>query len=88
MSGCSTKSGTYAVAGNPTIGSGQYCWCKATGYKANGSSEVKGPLSALSWVFDYDYGSVANCARGCAGACTNSAGNRSAYRGALFAPAN
>ena len=37
MSGCSTTNGTYAVAGNPTIGSGQYCWCKATGYKANGS---------------------------------------------------
>ena len=85
MSGCSTMSGTYATAGNPTIGSGQYCWCKATGYKATGSSEIKGPLSALSWVFNSDNGSVASCARYCARHCINAAGNHSAFRGALFA---
>ncbi|MBQ9540449.1 MAG: InlB B-repeat-containing protein, partial [Alphaproteobacteria bacterium] len=86
MSGCSTTSGTYATAGNPTIGSGQYCWCKATGYKANGSSEVSGPLSALSWVFRSDRGSVANCAQYCAAYCAHYAEYYSAFRGALFAP--
>ncbi|MBQ6012022.1 MAG: hypothetical protein IJL23_02770, partial [Alphaproteobacteria bacterium] len=74
--------------GNPTIGSRQYCWCKATGYKANGSSEISGPLSALSWVFSTDYGSVANCARNCANGCAHGAGRNSAFRRALFAPAN
>ncbi len=87
MSGCSTTDGTYATAGNPTIGSGKYCWCKATGYKANGSSEVKGPLSALSWVFSYGSGSVMYCARDCAKRCVTIAGTYSEFRGALFAPA-
>ena len=84
MSGCSTTSGAYATSGNPTIGSGQYCWCKATGYKANGSSEVKGPLSALSWVLYNDYGSVADCAQYCATGCAHRAEYYSAFRGALF----
>ena len=85
MSGCSTTSGTWGQPGNPTIGSGQYCWCKATGYKATGSNEIKGPLSALSWVYYYDDGSVASCARDCANDCAFGAELRSAFRGALFA---
>ena len=87
MSGCSTTDGTFATAGNPTIGSGQYCWCKATGYKANGSSEVKGPSSALSWVFLIRViGSASGCARFCARNCAVSAGDDSAFRDALVAP--
>jgi hypothetical protein len=86
MAGCSTTSGTYAKPGNPTIGSGQYCWCKATGYKPNGSNIVNGPLSALSWVFYGDYGSVASCALRCAAGCAARAYYDSAVRGALFAP--
>ena len=86
MSGCSATSGTYAVAGNPTIGSGQYCWCKATGYKATGSSEVSGPLSALSWVFSVGNYSAAYCARICAHDCADRAEYYSAFRDTLFAP--
>ena len=85
MSGCSTTSGTFATSGNPTIGSGQYCWCKATGYKATGSNEIKGPLSALSWVFHHDRGSASSCAQRCAYFCAAGAEAGSAFRGALFA---
>ena len=88
MAGCSIVSGTWAQLGNPTIGSGQYCWCKATGYKPNGSNIVNGPLSALSWVFYNDRGSVASCAVNCATNCAASAERNSAFRGALFTPAS
>ena len=88
MSGCSATSGSFTQSGNPVIGDGQYCWCKATGYKATGSNEVKGPLSALSWVFYNDSGSVASCARLCARRCASGAANDSAFRVALLAPAN
>ena len=85
MAGCSTTSGTYAQPGTPTIGTGQYCWCKATGYKSTNASVISGPLSALSWVFRGDYGSAALCARFCATLCAYDAENYSAFRGALFA---
>ena len=87
-SGCSTTSGTWGQSGTPVIGTtGQYCWCKAMGYKPNGSNIVNGPLSALSWVFFDDHGSAVACARNCVPYCAFSAVTYSAFRGALFAPA-
>ena len=86
MSGCSTTSGSLRQSGNPVIGSGKYCWCKATGYKANGSSEVKGSLSALSWVSYGDRGSASTCAQSCVTYCAYYTEYNSAFRVALFAP--
>ena len=62
----------------------KYCWCKATGYKANSSAVLQGPDSSLSWVFSNDYGSAANCAPYCACNCAYFAQNLSAFRAALF----
>ena len=87
MAGCSTTSGTYATPGNPTIGTGQYCWCKATGYKATNANAVSGPLSALSWVFFHDRNSVTACAQNCAPNCASRAGLTPDFRTALFTPA-
>ena len=88
MAGCSTTSGTLGTPGTPTIGTGQYCWCKATGYKATNATVISGSLSALSWVFDFGYGSATDCALSCAADCANLAGIFSAFRTALFTPAN
>ena len=41
-------------------------------------------LAALSWVFNNDNGSAANCAQNCANNCANNAENNSDFRGALF----
>ena len=88
VAGCSTTNNSYAQPGTPTIGSGQYCWCKATGYKPNGSNIVNIPLHTLSWVFDYGHNSVDNCARYCAGNCSNPAERDPEFRTALFTPAS
>ena len=88
MAGCSTTNGTWANTGTPTIGTGQYCWCKATGYKATNASVISGPASTLSWVFYADRGSAASCAQNCATNCAASAERNSAFRTALFAPAS
>ena len=65
-------------------GEKKYCWCKATGYKANSSAALQGPLSSLSWVFRNVYGSAANCASYCALYCAAGAQANSAFRVALF----
>ena len=87
MAGCGTTSGTFAQPGTPTIGSGEYCWCKATGYRANNASVFNGPLSALSWVYVFNYSSVTACAQGCGAGCARRAELSSAFRTALFTPA-
>ena len=87
MAGCSTTSGTYAQPGTPTIGTGRYCWCKATGYKATNASVISGSVSALSWGFYGDRGSAAACAWYCASSCANNAERDLAFRTALFTPA-
>ena len=71
MSGCSDTPGTWSNTGNPTIGTGLYCWCKATGYKPINTSVVKHPSSAISWMCNYgaSYGSIQNCAQQCAPHC-------------------
>ena len=84
ISECSTTNGTLGQPGVPTIDSGANCWCKATGYKPRGSNIVNGSLAVLSWVFDYNGGSVAGCIRRCAANCANGAERGSAFRTALF----
>ena len=88
MAGCSTTGGVWAQSGNPTIGSGEYCWCKATGYKATGAVVISASASALLWVFYDDYVSAADCARACVLHCTGHAETSPAFRTALFTPVN
>ena len=89
MVGCSTTSGTHAHPGNPTItnGTGQYCWCKATGYKATNSGVISKPASALSWVFGNDGSVIGECSRSCAAYCVNAADYIRSFRRALLTPA-
>ena len=88
VAGCGTTSGTHAQHGNPTItnGSGQYCWCKATGYKIANTSVINSPSSVLSWVFGS--ATVGICARDCVAYCVNAADYISSFRRALFTPAS
>jgi hypothetical protein len=91
MAKCSATSGTYGVAGTPSddgaANTKQYCWCKATGWKPNGSNTLQSPLASLSWVFSFDYGSASNCSNYCAYYCSYYVRNSSGFRAALFAPA-
>lgn len=87
MAGCSTTSGSFAQRGSVPIDSGQYCWCKATGYKPSGSNVINGSLFSLSWVFNIERASVVDCAKFCATRCTDYVKHHSAFRTALFAPA-
>jgi len=88
MSRCSATSGTYAQPGTPVIGSGQYCWCKATGYKPSGSNIVNSPLSTLSWIFALNRVSVVDCDQRCAVRCAYYTKFESDFRTALFVPAS
>jgi hypothetical protein len=59
--------------GNPGIAtSGSYCWCRLTSPAASAS------------VFRHYYGSLGNCARGCASVCAESAHIDPFFRSALF----
>ncbi len=61
---------------------GQYCWCKATGYKPlNGNKQN---ASSSLWVFNGDRGSAASCASNCARDCGDFARSSEALRTALF----
>ena len=84
MAGCSTTNGAWAAPGNPTIGSGQYCWCKATGYRATNDTMVKGSMYPLSWVCATRTDSNENCAISCANHCIYQDENYSGFRSALF----
>ena len=91
MAKCSATNGTYSVAGTPSdegaANTKQYCWCKATGWKPDGSNTLQSPLASLSWVFAYDYGSVSDCSRYCASYCSGDVRAGSGFRTALFTPA-
>ena len=86
---CSTTNDgkTFGQTGNPgTVGGyaadGQYCWCKATHYTANGGNQCA--LSSPVWVFILDNGSASNCARNCVGNCARNVQRVSDFRAALF----
>jgi len=65
-------------------GEKKYCWCKATGYKANSSAIKQGADTPLAWVFSYAHSSASLCAAGCAFRCAYYAQTNSAFRAALF----
>ena len=87
MAGCSETNGTYAQPGNPTIGSGGYCWCKATGYKATNSNIIRGPSAKLPWVFRTNLNNYINCIYTCTTYCAYRIYNDSVLLNALFTPA-
>jgi hypothetical protein len=69
---CSDTSGTYAVQGNPSTSSGQYCWCA-----------LNSPaLSA--YVFLYGVSAASSCSQGCANGCAYYTLHNSDFRSALF----
>ena len=70
--------------------SDSYCWCKATGYKANGGSLQTD--DSTSWVFlewvepvelQPSYG-ITGCGLGCAYRCATVAQNSQSFRAALY----
>ena len=75
----------YADSGNEftTTSSGQYCFCQANGYKANGATSIQ-HVSSPSWVFNYDYGSANNCANNCVYRCASNVNSVSTYRRVIF----
>jgi len=91
MARCSITSGEFGQIGNPVIESGEYCWCKATGYRTINSDIINAPSSTLPWVF-YSSGSCAvgeaGCRSDCANVCGNSAFVSRSFRVTLFTPAN
>ena len=89
MLGCGTQGGTWSQVGYPAITNepGQYCWCKATAYKANNAEFASKPSAELSWVFASDRGSVENCVKSCAANCANNPLRTEKFRVALFTPA-
>ena len=75
----------YVDSGNEftTTSSGQYCFCQANGYKANGATSIQ-HVSSPSWVFDNDNGNADGCALNCARRCAENVSFGSAFRRAIF----
>lgn len=86
---CSQTSGTsYATVGTPdTTGAGTTvnCWCRATGYKADGGEKCD--LSASSWVFLFPHEDATSCATHCAADCMGNVPGDLALRTAVYGAA-
>ena len=70
---CTTATGSrWGGIGNPAIenGTGQYCWCQATKYKAINTNIINSPTHTLSWVYAKTYTSTANCLTSCSLYCS------------------
>ncbi len=65
-----------------TTGDARYCWCRATGYIANGAEQCS--LSSPAWVFSGDEYSAADCAKVCAYNCGSAVRYVPGFRAALF----
>jgi len=82
---CSVTAGSSIGAkGTPdenTTG-GQYCWCKATGYKPRDSNIVYEPNKILPWVFATNLG--AECASKCAYYCASYPMYYTGFNSSLF----
>ena len=85
---CSTTSGTYATPGTPVNTFERYCWCRATGFKPDGSDIVHISTSNLPWVFLFEYGidtSIAGCRVTCPYRCAVEIQNaRSSFRRVVY----
>ena len=87
MAGCGTTGELKAPKpGNPIINGGQYCWCKATGYKPINQSIINAPSEDLPWVFFVDRGSADVCAKNCVSNCGDGTENGKLFRYFLFTP--
>ena len=87
VSGCSEDIGQDWKPGTPTIGSGQYCWCKAIGYKFANTTLIYLSLYNLPFLYAYDYTDDRQCQVYCAFRCSRSAETGSNFRRNLFTPA-
>ena len=85
--GCSITDGEHGQTGTPAIDTGQYCWCKATGYKLANSNIINNSLYSLYWVLGRDSTTINECERSCAAYCVNAADYILNFRTALFTPA-
>ena len=83
MAKCSETSGTSAQTGTPSNTDGKYCWCQITGYDADKDKNYC-PVASSSWVLNFGSGSASDCARNCAGSCTDSVRYSSSFPAALF----
>ena len=90
---CSQTPGEPNATGTPdTQGTGDtlYCWCRATGYIADGSEQCN--FLSSSWVMQLQYGSAGMCGGFCLNECSGGAANRynygrydlAGFRAALF----
>ena len=85
---------TLSSGNNPGSTSGQYCWCKATGYTVTGQSSQS--VSNTEWAYNFNQsvggcigdgcsGSMeAWCSQNCAADCANTIRNSSSYREELL----
>lgn len=83
-SGCSSTGGTAAQPGDPNVGAGEYCWCKATGYRAINTSVISKPSAALSYVLHNEHTSANLCTRLCANRCASYIESSSEFREPVF----
>ena len=83
---CSVTPGAYGQIGTPAeSGTGNSCWCKATGYIPNGSNIVYENSSAsAAWFYRANYSSEVDCPSGCVARCVNSIRNYADLRRATF----
>lgn len=86
----SAGAASVGALGNPT-GSGQYCWCRANGYAANGNSSYQ-TIIPSAWVYRNDYvNDSLNCEWDCALQCAMAVGgvetSISGFRQAVFSHA-
>ena len=85
---CSTTSGTYAGRGSPSNTYGPNCWCRAIGYKPNGSNIMHIPTNNLPWVFRFEFGTentaVAACPNTCALRCSGEHQYNRSFRQAIY----
>ena len=65
-----------------TNATGQYCWCKATNYTANGAQQCNIVSSPWSYVGDLENNCLTSCAAGCASQAVT--GTRGSFRGVFF----
>ena len=82
---CSYDSSTYGTTGNPTSSSTDgNCWCRATDYQADGSSEWQS-VTSNPWVYQgYDPRGGQGCQISCASNCAYAVQNDSTFRSAVY----
>ena len=83
MAKCSDTNGAYATTGTPSDTSGQYCWCRATGYTPTGGNQCN--LYSTPWVFGNNFGNGAEeCINLCAFSCLFYIGWDGGFKPALY----